>query len=686
MGQDLVGRKGGHGMKLLNCCLEIALALALVGAPLTASAEQTNTHYLVHKPPLTQNRFVRLPFGSVRPEGWLKRQTAIEADGLVRHLLDPATFQRILEPCKGTESEVTYQGAVYQEGLITLAWTTGDEVFLKRAKASMDQVLGEDPTILGDTQPKREAIMYARARQTRGFIEYYEATHDPRVIPWLQAFFRAWGKSDFKMAWWPESATTDLFWVGLWVYDQTGDASILDTIKAKSGFAGKVTDSFLRFPEGEYEKHNVVVAWISRLPGALYQLTAEDRYRAATFEGIARREKCFGQIAGRYTGHEHFCRLEDGRRPTNGTELCGVVEYMYSMEKLFEVFGEVELADRLELLAYNSLPGACTPDMFFHQYDQQANQVNVSVAPRGFDNSETANLYGMAPHYPCCSYNMHHGWPRLIEHLWMATHDQGLVAVAYGPCRVEAMVADGQRVTIMETTDYPFDGTIRFKLGMEKAAAFPVYFRAPSWAEGAEMVCGGENTACKPGTLLEMDRTWRPDDECVLTLPMRVRTELRFNKAVAILRGPLYFSLRIGQEYRDAGEGRGWSVMPTTPWNYGLEVAEAGQAIKADVVRNAIGDFPFAQQGEPVSRRSKDAVIERGGRISAYSRGPYDGREPVVLKVKGRLVAGWGMDAKFPANAADPPVSPVTSSGPTADLELVPYGCTRLRVSEFPWF
>ena len=126
-----------------------------------------------------------------------------------------------------------------------------------------------------------------------------------------------------------------------------------------------------------------------------------------------------------------------------------------------ELFGDVELADRLELLAYNSLPGACTPDFFAHQYDQQANQVNVSVAKRGFDNSETANLYGFAPHYPCCTFNMHHGWPRLVENIWMATPDAGLAAVAYGPCRVTAKVADGQAVTVEEMTDYPFKGDIR---------------------------------------------------------------------------------------------------------------------------------------------------------------------------------------------------------------------------------
>jgi hypothetical protein len=44
------------------------------------------------------------------------------------------------------------------------------------------------------------------------------------------------------------------------------------------------------------------------------------------------------------------------------------------------------------------------------------------------------------------------------------------------------------------------------------------------------------------------------------------------------------------------------------------------------------------------------------------------------------------MDKTYPANAADPPMSPTVSSESEVDLELVPYGCTRLRISEFPWF
>jgi uncharacterized protein len=214
--------------------------------------------------------------------------------------------------------------------------------------------------------------------------------------------------------------------------------------------------------------------------------------------------------------------------------------------------------------------------------------------------------------------------------------------------------------------------------------SFPLYFRIPAWAEGASCNYNGEKMACPAGKLFEMERTWRPGDKITLSLPMKVRTETRFNNSIAVLRGPLYFSLRIGQNYRDLGEEHNWEILPATPWNYGLELSAENAEAKAKVVRNPVGEFPFAGSKEPLFRRSKDAAVKPDGQISSFTRELYAGKEPVILKVKGRLLPDWGMDKTYPANAADPPAGPVASEEPQADLELVPYGCARLRVSEFP--
>lgn len=60
-----------------------------------------------------------------------------------------------------------------------------------------------------------------------------------------------------------------------------------------------------------------------------------------------------------------------------GSELCTVVETMFSFEIMFSILGERSFAERVELLAYNALPATITPDMWAHQYLQQSNEMNA---------------------------------------------------------------------------------------------------------------------------------------------------------------------------------------------------------------------------------------------------------------------------------------------------------------------
>ena len=81
--------------------LTLAAGVSALAAEISQTTGPSKRHSVnVNRTPLAQNRFARLPFGSIMPEGWLKRQLQIEADGLARHLLDPKTFDRVLAPCK----------------------------------------------------------------------------------------------------------------------------------------------------------------------------------------------------------------------------------------------------------------------------------------------------------------------------------------------------------------------------------------------------------------------------------------------------------------------------------------------------------------------------------------------------------------------------------------------------------
>jgi DUF1680 family protein len=69
----------------------------------------------------------------------------------------------------------------------------------------------------------------------------------------------------------------------------------------------------------------------------------------------------------------------------------------------------------------------------------------------------------------------------------MVTPDNGLASVLYVETSVTAKVGDGTEVSIEESTNYPFEEEIRFKLSTPKSVEFPWYLRIPGWCDDAEI-------------------------------------------------------------------------------------------------------------------------------------------------------------------------------------------------------
>lgn len=642
------------------------LALLVVNMMAVCAAEGKNKHYPVNRPPLAQTQFVSLPVGAVRPQGWLKDQLTIQANGLTGHLDEfwPSLAKTAWKGMKG--GEAWERGPYYLDGLVPLAYILDDQRLKDKVKPWIEWILQSGQTN-GWFGPPRNRDRWPLAVAMKVLTQYHEATSDPRVIPLMEKYF---GYLESAPPDWPDKG-----WRGVramenlvsayWLYRRTGNADILKVTESIQSNCFDWIAYFSDFPYTSevmkrgirygHPSHVVNIAMATKHPGVWWQQSKDKRHIAAVYKGLASLDKHHGQVGGRFSGDEHL----SGRRPTQGTELCGVVEYMFSLENLVEVLGDAAFADRLELLAYNSNPGTCTPDYWAHQYDQQANQVLCTIAKRKWStNSDSSNVYGLEPHYGCCTSNMHQGWPKFVSHMWMASHDQGLVAVAYGPCEVTATVANGEKVTITEDTDYPFGGSIRMRIGAAAPVAFPVHVRIPGWAAGAKLRAGEKDYAAPPGTFVTINRVWQAGDVILLDLPMKVRVETRYNNAVSILRGPLYFSLKIGERYEKIKShhatfpANDWAIYPTTPWNYGLILDRKAPEKYVAVETRTIGKLPFAQD-----------------------------TAPVTLRIKGRPIPTWKMENN---SAGETPMSLVKSDEPVADLELIPYGNTRLRITEFP--
>ena len=669
----------------------IIILLTAVGC-LRRSAD---THYPVNRFPLKQTQYVSLPLGSVRPAGWLKDQLRIQADALTGHL-DEFWPDLIESAWKGGDGEAWERGPYYLDGLVPLAFLLDDQ----RLK---DKVMGWiDPIIASSREdgwfgPEKNEDRWPLAVALKCLAQYYEATMDDGALQVIERYFTFLNENPPD---WPDSAwrgvrAMENAVTGYWLYRRTGDPDILDAIAGIRYHSFDWADYFFEFPcdssavaQGRIPHnweadgltaHVVNVAMAVKYPGLWSQQAEDDGHQRAVYEAIRKLDEHHGQAGGRFSGDEHL----SGKRPTQGTEMCSVVEYMFSLEKLLELYGDVSHGDRLELLAYNCLPGTMTPDGWAHQYDQQSNQVLVSDAEREWStNGNTSNIYGLMPNYPCCLANMHQGWPKFVTHLWMATHDNGLAAVAYGPSKVTARVADGTEVTVTEETAYPFDGTIRLTLSLGAPVRFPIHLRIPGWANGAEIIVRERSVPVDPGTFAVFEKRWKDGELIEIRLPMSIQSQRRYNDAVTLYRGPLVLSLGIGKQYRKIRlmgraitsiDYRGtvdWEIRPTTQWNFALAVDPERPDAFAEVRTNPVSGFPFADIGERVY----------SGESNRYLR--WDKPAPVVVRLPGVAVPNWGMKNH---SADDPPPSPVAVSGKTVTLELVPYGNARLRITEFPW-
>lgn len=639
---------------------------------------------LADEPTLRPNALEPLPLGAIKPSGWLKVQLEAQAKGLGGSLDE--YWPDIKDSAWiGGKAEGWERVPYWLDGVVPLAYLLDDPALKAKAKRYVDYILDHQQPDgwlgpIGDSQKHAAYDVWPLFPLYKAFLQYEQAAGDPRVIP---ALVRCSKKIDRvldekPLYQWARVRAADYALALFALYDRTRDPALIDAARKAMGQAHdwraqfedyrlteRMTSGFGMLSHGV----NTAMGW--KFGPVRSRLSGDAGDRDAVISMLNVLDRRHGQATGIFTCDEHVA----GRSPSQGTELCTVVEAMYSLEAAIAILGDARLGDRLERIAYNALPATFKKDMTAHQYDQQANQVLcVREGEHPFaTNGPDSNLFGLEPNFGCCTANFHQGWPKLAANLWMKTSRGGLAVAAYAPCVVETRI-QGKPVRLEVKTEYPFREAVEIMVTVAEPMRFPLELRVPEWSrtpsitasdvpfslggrrlrvDDAAGVARGHRTA----SYRAFDAEWSGTKSIRLELPAVVQAYRGPNGSTAVVRGPLVFALPVAAKWKNIKNGprfADWEVRPAGPWNYALEL-----------IPDRIEDFVTFREVGPTA--GAPAFSAEGVRVAA--------------EVRGRRLEGWGIER---GAAAPPPASPVKSDAPLEALRLVPYGCTDLRVTEFP--
>lgn len=651
----------GLAILTLGCELGAQTSVRVVVSPPT---DGQNNYYVGNRPPLLSNPLIKLPVGTVRPEGWLRRQLELEAEGFTGHPTEISEFCKFEGSAWASPQGIGHHGweelPYWLKGFGDLGYVLGDKRIIGETKKWIDGILStQRPNGYFGPESNLEAMdLWPNMPALHALRSYYEFTGDERVLTLMTNYFR-WLMTipleKYYHGSWQKIRGGDKLDSVYWLYNRTGEKWLLDLARVNhertSDWAG-----------GLVGLHGVNIAQCFREPAVYYQQTLDKRYLSATERNYDTVIGEYGQVPGGMFGADENAR-PGFTGPRQASETCAMVEFMYSHEILTSITGDVKWADRCEDVAFNSFPASMTPDLKGLHYLTAPNQIQLDRENKAPMIQNGGDMFSYNPwSYRCCQHNVAMGWPYFTEHLWMATRGNGLAAVMYAPCMVTAKVGDGQTVEIAEKTDYPFGETVSLQFSTDKPVKFGLYMRIPGWCTAPKVSVNGKQmpVPTNPKGWLLVERTWRSGDTIRLTLPMEIRAKVweKNRNAISIYRGPLAYSLKIGEDWRRYGGTDEWpafEVFPTTAWNYGLVVDpnNPGDSVRVDSKVSRIAPQPFTPDTAPVTLRAKAKKIplwkqESNGMVGELQKGP------------------------------------IRSEEPEETVTLIPMGCGRLRISAFP--
>ncbi|MCX7006137.1 MAG: glycoside hydrolase family 127 protein [Kiritimatiellaeota bacterium] len=629
-------------------------------------------------------RFERLPFGAVRPAGWIKAQLDQDARGgaLAYYHRNWAIQNKAYElrghnPAKKDKQSEFWDGAA--EGYLGLALLSSsiladDPALKKRADDFVATILKSQDAdgYLGihDAKKRYTPQMIDRAGHIgfmlQGLLDYAQAMDRKDVLAAVERAVQC----DMRHF---NRATTNLHAAGFLVmsYPQFLDALAQATGKKEyADYGAFLVESYntsgeldspiyadcklphLLDAKRPFYCHacnttgNLALPWLAYYASGAAQLKQAGENAFAKFE---RQRSASGSLPGDEDNQ--------GREPSPEIPVvfCSTTYLVENSLIVGEKTGGSRCFDIAEQAFFNAGMGARLPDGTAHAYLKRDSEFSLDY-PGVFHRER----YSPAHEPFCCTLRMISTLPTYVGHMFKKTADgRALAALCFGPAIVETEVA-GAKVRVEEQTRYPFESQLEFRVQAAKLVTFEFLVRVPTWASTADVQCAGA-TISRQDDYVSVRKQWGTGDMVRATFATPVEAIRWVNNEFVLKSGPLVFAADLGatpvkydtfpsgHTVQELSDGKlpiyGFTPQKPNLWHASLDGVTRAPAygFKRVTVQTKNPDQPWADsplvlQGEFNRMRAKQKVnlVPMGCTIMRRVTFPVG----YVFGVKGRKKAG----------------------------------------------
>jgi hypothetical protein len=632
-------------------------------------------------------RFVPLPAGAIAPRGWLKDWAEAAANGITGHLDERSPvygmgwkgvgFKALgADETNGTGWPLE-QCSYWLDGAVKLAYELNDKYLLdkvqERLNLIVNGVLESDSHSfvwwVKDLFTGKENYNFnnwAHSHIGRALTAYYEASGDPRVLEAITKVYSRFTPQAVPFTFGDGVSGCTNIDPMLLTYELSGNKDVLNTI-LKTAADEHTQEAVKNWHDNKYDTraHGVITYENLRIPALMYLVTGEKVMYDCSLAYINWLDATHLLPFDVASAEEHLA----GIGCTRNTETCDVPCAALAYRRMLEISGEGSWGDRVERVIFNAGPAPVSRDFQTMSYYQAPNRIEglmPSETP-GHPGRGSYNFEKTGHHVLCCVGNLNRVIPDYIQNQWMGTADKGVAATLYAPSLLQTVVGEGVPVEIETASNYPFEETLKMTVSLETATEFPVYLRIPAWCLKPKVAVNGKTQKLViTDGFMKVLRQWKSGDVIALSFPMHVTVtdgvETPYPES----------------DYFIKGGSAGRKLAPVKDVNSPYRTVSYGPLLFALPVNDLDPNHqaPDAKwQYALVSNRAKDYRIEHV-KMPAYWSWQI-AEAPVRLKTKA-VAFDWQPSPVLPL-----PKEYVTG-GVREEITLIPYGCTKFRISMFP--